>query len=167
MVLSDKEYIFLYGVLDDTIHSLDTFTPPQETQSLLIPTPPTAPIALPATPSPSPSPSPPPPTRNSTITLIVRIQVHSAVLQVHQNEHPLATFAINELAVSFEDGGKERDEDLLMRVQVSVQNVLLSDNRLDKASPQYQYIIAPKDRDMTMLNVTFVEYLYHFKSTYF
>jgi hypothetical protein len=45
VVLTYKEYIFLYGVLDDTIHSLDAFTPPQESQNLLLPAPAEATVA--------------------------------------------------------------------------------------------------------------------------
>lgn len=154
VVLSDKEYMFLYGVLDDILHSLDAFTPPQESQSLLQPTP----LRSPSTPLTTTQSTP---ARSSTVTLAMNVRVHSAILQLHQNEHPLATFAINEFSVSFEDGGKEGTEDLLMRVNVSVQNVLLSDNRTNKASPHYQYIVAPKDRDLTMLNFSFVEYPLH------
>ena len=145
--------MFLHGVLDDTLHSLNAFKPPQEPQSLLLP----APLYPPNT-HPTTAPHASPVARTSTTTLAVKVRVHSAVLQMYQNEHPLATFAINAFSVSFEDGGREGSEDLLMRVDVSVQNFLLSDNRTAKASPHYQYIVAPKNQDLTMLKLSFMEY---------
>lgn len=162
--LSDKEYLFLYGVLEDTLHSLDAFTPPQESQSLIILPSESAATLVPsshATPSTEPHgtspPSQNPPNQNTEITLAVKVQVHSAVLLLHQNGHPLATFAINDFSVCFEDGGKEGNEELLLRVNVSVQNFLISDTRADKAS-HYQYIVAPKNKDLTMLKLSFLEY---------
>jgi hypothetical protein len=163
VVLSDKEYVFLYGVINDTLASLEAFAPPKAEESaknqLLLPLSPvyaSAHAQSQSTHAPPTTAAPP----SSTITLQVRVHVQSAILQLHQNQHPLAEFSINSFSVNFEDGGKEGDSELSMRVGASIENLLLVDKRTSKASSHYPYIVAPKNRDLTMLKVSFCEYLY-------
>lgn len=151
VMLSDKEYIFLHSVLDDILYSFDAFTPPQDSQSLLL----VSSSSITATTHTIPQPIPTP--RTSIVTIVMKVTIHSAMLQLQENEHPLATFTINSFCMSFEDGGKQGDKLLLTHVNLSVQNILLSDDRVGKAS-SHQYIITPKDRDVTMLNLSLLEY---------
>lgn len=165
IVLSDTEYLFLYGVLGDTLQSLDSFAPPPAVDdSLLVPRIPT-PVPQSQSPTPqspvpaSPSPSPPPIPSTKT-TLQVKIEVHSAILALQLNAQPLAEFSINSVRLEFHNGGKEGDTDLVSKLNVEVANFLLMDKRKDKASPFYKYIVAPKDLDLTMLRLCRCEYLY-------
>lgn len=154
--------MFLFEVLEETVHSFDTFVEPTDSQSLLLPTstPPSGHLSA-VTPTSNQEPPPAPPVvapKNSAITLQLQVHVSSAVLQLHQHKKPLAEFSISNFAVAFEDGGKDGEEELTMRLGVSVDNILLIDKREGKASPHYPYIIAPKNRDITMLKFSFLEY---------
>lgn len=157
IVLSDKEYLFLFEVFEETLHSFDTFSPPDESQSLLLPTSPPPSHLTSSKDLPVESSSAPP--KNSTITVQVQVHVASAVLQLRQHKKPLAEFSVDSFAVSFEDGGKEGEDELTTRLGVSVQNIQLVDQREGKASPHYPFVVAPKNRDVTMLTFSFCEYL--------
>jgi len=158
VVLSDTEYMFLYGVIKDTLRSLETFAPPPASDNNTL----KSQLSLPPLPEPTEAsndalaaPAPPP---SSTVTLQAQVVIHSAVLSLQLHQQPLAEFSINSVTVSFENGGRDGSAELVTKVNVEVANFLLVDKRVGKASPYYKYIVAPKNLDLTMLRVSFYEY---------